>query len=152
MFKKILIANRGEIACRVIKTARRHGIATVAGYSEVDATARHIRVADEAVLIGPSTARKSLLVGERILEVAKRTGAEAIHSCYGFLSENEEFAEAYEKAGVVFIGPPALANVPGIRTDDLADSNVHPRPQRATATVPSGAFSSCRYRLLKGEL
>ena len=109
MFRKILIANRGEIACRVIKTARRLGVATVAVYSEADANARHVRLADEAALIGPPAARESYLVGERILEVAKRTGAEAIHPGYGFLSENEEFAEACEMAGVVFIGPPASA-------------------------------------------
>ena len=109
MFKKILIANRGEIACRVIKTARRLGVATVAVYSEADANARHVRLADEAVLIGPAAARESYLVGERILDVAKRTGAEAIHPGYGFLSENADFAEACEKAGVVFIGPPASA-------------------------------------------
>ncbi len=109
MFKKILIANRGEIACRVIKTARRLGVATVAVYSDADANARHVRLADEAALIGPPAARESYLVGERILEVAKRTGAEAIHPGYGFLSENAEFAEACEKAGVVFIGPPASA-------------------------------------------
>jgi 3-methylcrotonyl-CoA carboxylase alpha subunit len=109
MFKKILIANRGEIACRVIKTARRLGVATVAVYSEADANARHVRLADEAVLIGPAAARESYLVGERILDVAKRTGAEAIHPGYGFLSENEDFAQACEKAGIVFIGPPASA-------------------------------------------
>jgi 3-methylcrotonyl-CoA carboxylase alpha subunit len=109
MFRKILIANRGEIACRVIKTARRLGVATVAVYSEADANARHVRLADEAALIGAAAARESYLVGERILEVAKRTGAEAIHPGYGFLSENEEFAEACEKAGIVFIGPPASA-------------------------------------------
>ena len=109
MFKKILIANRGEIACRVIKTARGMGIATVAVYSEADANARHVRMADEAVLIGPPAARESYLVGDRILEVAKKTGAEAIHPGYGFLSENEDFAEACAKAGIVFIGPPASA-------------------------------------------
>jgi 3-methylcrotonyl-CoA carboxylase alpha subunit len=109
MFRKILIANRGEIACRVIKTARRLGIATVAVYSEADANARHVRLADEAVFIGPAAARESYLVGERILEVARRTGAEAIHPGYGFLSENDEFAEACEKAGIVFVGPPASA-------------------------------------------
>ena len=109
MFRKILIANRGEIACRVIKTARRLGVATVAVYSEADANARHVRLADEAALIGPAAARESYLVGARILEVAKRTGAEAIHPGYGFLSENEDFAEACEKAGIVFIGPPASA-------------------------------------------
>src|ERR1700746_1100556 len=109
MFKKILIANRGEIACRVIKTARRLGVATVAVYSEADANARHVRLADEAALIGPAAARESYLVGGRLLEAAKRTGAKAIHPGYGFLSENEEFAEACEKAGIVFIGPPASA-------------------------------------------
>ena len=109
MFKKILIANRGEIACRVIETARRMGVGTVAVYSEADANARHVRLADEAVLIGPAAARESYLVGERILEVAKQVGAEAIHPGYGFLSENEEFAEACENAGIVFIGPPASA-------------------------------------------
>ncbi|MDZ5459020.1 acetyl/propionyl/methylcrotonyl-CoA carboxylase subunit alpha [Azohydromonas lata] len=109
MFKKILIANRGEIACRVIKTARRMGIATVAVYSEADANARHVRLADEAVLIGPAAARESYLKGDRILEAARATGAEAIHPGYGFLSENEDFAEACEAAGIAFIGPPASA-------------------------------------------
>jgi 3-methylcrotonyl-CoA carboxylase alpha subunit len=109
MFNKILIANRGEIACRVIKTARSMGIATVAVYSEADANARHVRMADEAVLIGPPAAGESYLVAERILAVAKKTGAEAIHPGYGFLSENEDFAEACEREGVVFIGPPASA-------------------------------------------
>src|SRR6478672_47660 len=109
MFRKILIANRGEIACRVIKTARRLGVATVAVYSEADANARHVRLADEAALIGPAAARESYLVGERILDVAKRTGAEAIHPGYGFLSENADFAKACEKVGVAFIGPPASA-------------------------------------------
>ncbi|NML15441.1 acetyl/propionyl/methylcrotonyl-CoA carboxylase subunit alpha [Azohydromonas caseinilytica] len=109
MFKKILIANRGEIACRVIKTARRMGIATVAVYSEADANARHVRLADEAVLIGPAAARESYLVAERILEAARATGAEAVHPGYGFLSENEDFAEACEAAGIAFIGPPASA-------------------------------------------
>ncbi|HWI09732.1 MAG TPA: acetyl/propionyl/methylcrotonyl-CoA carboxylase subunit alpha [Burkholderiaceae bacterium] len=109
MFKKILIANRGEIACRVIKTARRMGIATVAVYSEADANARHVRLADEAVLIGPAAARESYLVADRILAAARQTGAEAIHPGYGFLSENADFAEACERAGIVFIGPPASA-------------------------------------------
>ncbi|MEX3614704.1 MAG: acetyl/propionyl/methylcrotonyl-CoA carboxylase subunit alpha [Burkholderia gladioli] len=109
MFNKILIANRGEIACRVIKTARSMGVATVAVYSEADANARHVRMADEAVLIGPPAAGESYLVGERILAVAKQTGAEAIHPGYGFLSENEDFAEACERAGIVFIGSPASA-------------------------------------------
>ena len=109
MFKKILIANRGEIACRVIKTARRMGIATVAVYSDADANARHVRLADEAVRIGPAAARESYLVADRILEAAKQTGAEAVHPGYGFLSENEGFAEACQAAGIVFIGPPVEA-------------------------------------------
>jgi len=109
MFTKILIANRGEIACRVIKTARRMGIATVAVYSDADAGARHVRLADEAVHIGPSPARESYLVGEKILAAARATGAQAVHPGYGFLSENEAFAEACAREGIVFIGPPASA-------------------------------------------
>jgi len=109
MFSKILIANRGEIACRVIKTARRLGIRTVAVYSEADAGARHVRLADEAVLIGPAAARESYLVAERILEAAQKTGAEAVHPGYGFLSENDAFAEACAAAGITFIGPPPAA-------------------------------------------
>jgi 3-methylcrotonyl-CoA carboxylase alpha subunit len=109
MFTKILIANRGEIACRVIKTARRLGIKTVAVYSEADAGARHVRLADEAVLIGPAPARESYLVIERIIAAARQTGAQAIHPGYGFLSENEDFCAACEAAGLVFIGPPVSA-------------------------------------------
>ncbi|MDP1752435.1 MAG: acetyl/propionyl/methylcrotonyl-CoA carboxylase subunit alpha, partial [Reyranella sp.] len=109
MFSKILIANRGEIACRVIKTARRLGIKTVAVYSDADRNARHVAMADEAVHIGPSAARESYLVAEKIIEAAKRTGAQAVHPGYGFLSENAGFAEACAKAGLVFIGPPPAA-------------------------------------------
>ena len=109
MFSKILIANRGEIACRVIKTARRMGIRTVAVYSEADAGARHVRLADEAVCIGPAAVRESYLVIERIISAAQATGAQAIHPGYGFLSENEEFAEACAAKGIVFIGPPVSA-------------------------------------------
>jgi propionyl-CoA carboxylase alpha chain len=105
MFKKILIANRGEIACRVIMTARRMGIRTVAVYSEADRDARHVRLADEAVCIGPPPARESYLVMENIIAACKQTGAEAVHPGYGFLSENEEFARRLEETGVIFIGP-----------------------------------------------
>ena len=109
MFSTILIANRGEIACRVIKTARRMGVQTIAVYSEADAAARHVRLADEAVLIGPAPARESYLDIGRILEAARHSGADAIHPGYGFLSENAEFAQACADAGVAFVGPPAAA-------------------------------------------
>jgi len=109
MFNKILIANRGEIACRVIKTARRMGIRTVAVYSEADANARHVRLADEAVLLGPAAARESYLVADKIIDACKRTGAQAVHPGYGFLSENADFADALAANGIAFIGPPASA-------------------------------------------
>jgi 3-methylcrotonyl-CoA carboxylase alpha subunit len=109
MFNKILIANRGEIACRVAATARRMGVRTVAVYSDADADARHVHACDEAVHIGASAPRDSYLRWERILEAAKATGAQAIHPGYGFLSENEAFAAACAEAGLVFIGPPASA-------------------------------------------
>ncbi|WP_187971870.1 acetyl-CoA carboxylase biotin carboxylase subunit [Aquibium microcysteis] len=105
MFKKILIANRGEIACRVIKTARRMGIATVAVYSDADRDAVHVEMADEAVHIGPAAAAQSYLVAERIIAACKETGAEAVHPGYGFLSERASFCAALEKEGIVFIGP-----------------------------------------------
>ena len=105
MFKKILIANRGEIACRVIKTARRMGIATVAVYSEADKDARHVELADEAVLLGPAPSRESYLVADKIIAACKQTGAEAVHPGYGFLSENAEFSRRVEEQGIVFIGP-----------------------------------------------
>ncbi|AKO06275.1 acetyl/propionyl/methylcrotonyl-CoA carboxylase subunit alpha [Xanthomonas oryzae pv. oryzicola] len=108
-FDKILIANRGEIACRVIATCRTLGIATVAVYSDADRNARHVRLADEAVHIGASPAQQSYLRGEAVLEAARATGAQAIHPGYGFLSENATFAEACAHAGIVFIGPPAAA-------------------------------------------
>ncbi|NKC30861.1 acetyl/propionyl/methylcrotonyl-CoA carboxylase subunit alpha [Falsiroseomonas selenitidurans] len=109
MFRKILIANRGEIACRVIATARRLGIATVAVHSEADAGARHTRLADEAWPIGPAPARQSYLSIPALLDVARRAGAEAVHPGYGFLSENADFAEACAAAGLIFIGPPPAA-------------------------------------------
>ncbi|MEY2683133.1 MAG: hypothetical protein RJA09_277 [Pseudomonadota bacterium] len=105
MFKKILIANRGEIACRVIATARKMGIATVAVYSEADKEARHVKLADEAVLLGPAPSRESYLVADKIIAACKATGAEALHPGYGFLSENEDFARRCEEEGIVFIGP-----------------------------------------------
>ena len=106
MFKKILIANRGEIACRVIKTARKMGIQTVAIYSDADRNALHVQMADEAVHIGPPPASESYIVIDKVMEAIRQTGAEAVHPGYGFLSENPRFADALEKAGVAFIGPP----------------------------------------------
>jgi len=109
MFSKVLIANRGEIACRVIATCRRLGIATVAVYSDADRNARHVRLADEATHIGPAAARESYLRGDALLDAARATGAQAIHPGYGFLSENADFADACAAAGITFIGPPASA-------------------------------------------
>jgi propionyl-CoA carboxylase alpha chain len=109
MFKKILIANRGEIACRVIKTARKMGIKTVAVYSDADRNALHVRMADEAVHIGPPPANQSYIVIDKIMDAIRQTGAEAVHPGYGFLSERRDFAAALEAEGVVFIGPPSPA-------------------------------------------
>ncbi|WP_424931377.1 acetyl-CoA carboxylase biotin carboxylase subunit [Amaricoccus macauensis] len=109
MFKKILIANRGEIACRVIKSARKMGIKTVAVYSDADSEALHVKMADEAVHIGPPPANQSYIVIDKILDAIRQTGAEAVHPGYGFLSERAEFAEALDKMGVAFIGPPVGA-------------------------------------------
>ncbi len=105
MLKKILIANRGEIACRVMKTAKRLGLKTVAVYSDADANALHVQLADEAYHIGPAPSKDSYLVADKILEVAKLSGADCVHPGYGFLSENNTFAEALEAAGIAFIGP-----------------------------------------------
>src|SRR5919197_289642 len=105
MFQRILIANRGEIACRIIKTARRLGIETVAVYSDADKDALHVEMADTAVPIGPAPPSESYLVIEKIVEACKATGAEAVHPGYGFLSEREAFPKALAKAGIVFIGP-----------------------------------------------
>ena len=107
MFEKVLIANRGESACRVIRTCQRLGIKTVAVYSAADKEAPHVALADEAVEIGPAAVRESYLVIERIVDAAKKTGAQAIHPGYGLLSENADFADALASAGLVFIGPSA---------------------------------------------
>uniref|UniRef100_UPI0023A898E8 acetyl-CoA carboxylase biotin carboxylase subunit n=1 Tax=Thioclava electrotropha TaxID=1549850 RepID=UPI0023A898E8 len=118
MFSKILIANRGEIACRVIETARKLSVATVAVYSEADVEARHVAMADEAVAIGGPAPKDSYLRGDAIIDAAKQTGAQAIHPGYGFLSENPDFVDAVEAAGLVFIGPSAKA----IRAMGLKDA------------------------------
>src|ERR1700742_2942198 len=118
MFKSVLVANRGEIARRVFRTAKRLGLETVAVYSEADAGAAHVADADRAVLIGPAAARESYLVPEKIIAAAKSAGAEAIHPGYGFLSENAAFAEAVAAAGLIWIGPPPAA----IRAMGLKDA------------------------------
>ena len=106
MFTKILIANRGEIACRIIQTAHQMGIKCVAVYSEADRNARHVALADEAILLGPAPSRESYLRIDKIIDAAKLTGAQAVHPGYGFLSENAAFAKALADNGLVFIGPP----------------------------------------------
>ena len=118
MFEKLLIANRGEIACRIIRTARRLGIATVAVYSEADADARHVDLADEAYPIGPPLARESYLRIDRIIEAAERARAAAIHPGYGFLAVNADFAQACARAGVVFVGPPAAGTVTAVLVEN----------------------------------
>ncbi len=109
MFSKILIANRGEIACRVMRSARRMGLKTVAVYSAADAGALHVELADEAVAIGPAPATESYLAIDKIVAACKETGAEAVHPGFGFLAENPAFVEALEAEGITFIGPPAGA-------------------------------------------
>src|SRR5580693_3642747 len=109
MFRSVLIANRGEIACRIARTAKRLGLRTIAVYSEADAHALHVRSCDEAYCIGPAPARDSYLAIERIVEVAKKAGAECVHPGYGFLSENADFVDACNQAGIAFVGPPAAA-------------------------------------------
>jgi acetyl-CoA carboxylase biotin carboxylase subunit len=132
LFRTLLIANRGEIACRIIRTARRMGIATVAVHSDADAAAAHVAMADRSVRIGPAPARESYLRGDIILAAAKETGAEAIHPGYGFLSENAEFAEACATAGLVFVGPPPDA----IRAMGLKDRAKALMAKAGVAVVP----------------
>ncbi|MBV9992654.1 MAG: biotin/lipoyl-binding protein [Alphaproteobacteria bacterium] len=132
MFRTLLIANRGEIACRIIRTARRMGISTVAVYSDADAGAAHVAMADKAVRIGPAPVRESYLVADAILAAAKETGAEAVHPGYGFLSENAEFAEACAAAGIVFVGPPPSA----IRAMGLKDRAKALMAKAGVAVVP----------------
>ncbi len=147
MFSKILIANRGEIACRIIRTARRMGIATVAVYSDADRQALHVRQADEAVHIGPSPAAESYLVAERIITAAKDSGAEAIHPGYGFLSENPEFVEAVEAAGLVFIGPSAAS----IRAMGLKDAAKRLMEKADVPVVPGYHGEAQELVLLAGK-
>ena len=141
MFSKILIANRGEIACRVIKTARKMGIKTVAVYSEADKDALHVEMADERVLIGPPPAAQSYLVIEKIVEACKETGAEAVHPGYGFLSERAAFAKALAEAGIAFIGPnPGAIEAMG---DKIEFEEIRQRRQRVDrARLPRGDRNS----------
>ena len=132
MFSKILIANRGEIACRVIRTARRMGIATVAIYSDADARALHVEMADQAVHVGGSRVSDSYLNGERIVAAALATGAQAIHPGYGFLSENPDFVDMVTAAGLVFIGPSAAS----IRAMGLKDAAKQLMEEAGVPVVP----------------
>ncbi len=147
MFTKILIANRGEIACRIIKTAKRMGVATVAVYSDADADALHVALADEAVHIGGSAATDSYLQSDRVIEVALQTGAQAVHPGYGFLSENPEFAEKLAQAGLVFIGPSADA----IRKMGLKDQAKYLMEEAGVPVVPGYHGANQDADFLAGE-
>ena len=133
MINSLLIANRGEIACRIIRSLAKLGIRTVAVYSDADAHALHVRQADQAVHIGGSQARESYLIGERSIAAAKETGAQAIHPGYGFLSENADFAEAVQAAGLIWVGP----NPASIRAMGLKDA-AKTLMQGARVPVPPG--------------
>src|SRR6476646_6553801 len=147
MFKKILISNRGEIACRVAATARRMGIRTVAVFSDADAHAKHVAACDEAVHVGASAPRESYLQWRRILDAARATGAQAVHPGYGFLSENEEFAQACADAGLVFIGPPPSA----IRAMGLKAESKQLMEKAGVPLVPGYHGSDQDPALLQGE-
>ena len=147
MFRTLLIANRGEIACRIIRTARKMGLATVAVYSDADAGAAHVAMADKAVRLGPPPARESYLRADLILAAAKETGADAIHPGYGFLSENAEFAESCAAAGVVFVGPPPDA----IRAMGLKDRAKALMAKAGVAVVPGYLGDDQSLGTLSGE-
>ena len=147
MFKSLLIANRGEIAVRVMRTARDMGIRTIAVYSDADADALHVREADDAVHIGPSPAKESYLVIDKIIAAARATGAEAIHPGYGFLSENVAFAEACEEAGIVFVGPPGSA----IKAMGLKDAAKLLMEKAGVPVVPGYHGENQDVHFLEGE-
>ncbi|WP_291736574.1 biotin carboxylase N-terminal domain-containing protein, partial [Leisingera sp. F5] len=147
MFDKILIANRGEIACRVMETARAMGVRTVATYSDADAASKHVALADEAVHIGGPAPADSYLKGDEIIRVAQETGAQAIHPGYGFLSENPGFVEAVEAAGLVFIGPSADA----IRKMGLKDAAKVLMEEAGVPVVPGYHGANQDAKFLAGE-
>jgi urea carboxylase len=155
MFEKVLIANRGAIACRIIRTLRRMGVRSVAVYSEADRHSLHVRLADEAVEIGPAPAAQSYLRAEKILEVAKATGAQAIHPGYGFLSENPGFAEACAEAGIVFIGPsPAQMRAFGLKhtARELAERNDVPLLPEGALSFADGVSAPGKYVEMRAEM
>src|SRR5918993_5054994 len=152
MFKKILVANRGEIVIRIIRACEELGVQSVAVYSEADRDALHVRRADESYLLGPAAASESYLKIERLLEVCKESGAEAVHPGYGFLAENAPFAKALEDAGIVFIGPPASAiDAMGSKTNarDLMKKAGVPIIPGTTEAVPD---LETAMKLAKGEI